>query len=661
MKKASFTVLIAFLALQMPIASFAQSFNSVPTSSAFFDPAVYGLSSDYREVPVLRTEKTLTFVKPDGKFVSIGAGSYLFTHDERGNLVPIEEKGKKTKDSIVFDRLPQDVVVHFDNDRPSYVYQKDNHWFRLSFAGQAKAELESPNVVRYRLADHAVLRFTVHGTTVSKAITIDGPIDSSIRQFSLEADSALIIDSSKSGITLNKADGTTVFESESPTLEETEGNILDHSIGIVSLGDGNFVYDYDLENLPSTYVIDPTTRVNSPSIVTDGGGGGTSWSGLSNLGASDDSYVSTTMIDGDPIQISNTLRTTGYGFSIADVNATISGVEVTIEGHNDNTMTTIQVFSAKLIKDGTVQGANRGGTQENWTEADDTYVYGSTSDLWSLTFTAEDISTSDFGFALIVNCWDTPCEGTNGDAEPRVDQITIQVSGTFSAGYIAYLDSFSSHWDNVCKYDSLEAIGCWCGWCGGLSVPPGISAVDAMDENIDMTQVGIAGGKLVRFKKGTTRIADVPIMFIDTAPSCNTLTMDADADLRKSFIHGIADYIIGTNSGYMLYVKKSVSDDHVRVCSGKTDLGCTTGDSWSFRANDSGTITETNGGFSTKDVSVSVADGYWNIFGMKETGGEGEDGGGGGGGAPVPEMPLVGLLLVFGACAVFLHRKILGY
>lgn len=657
MRRFSTILLTVFLSLQMPSAVFAQSFRTTESTSVPLNPEAYGLRADYREMSLLRTEQTLTFVNPDGRFVSIGAGSDLFTHDAYGRLVPIEESGKQTADGITFDRLPKDIVVHFDPLRPSYVYQKDNHWFRLSYAGEATAELESPNVVRYRLADHAVLRFTVKGAMVSKTITIDGYVDPSILQFSLEADPALSIASRGDRLELEKADGTTVFESSAPTLEDVNRNVLDHPIAITSLGAGYFAYDYDPTNLPSVYIIDPSTVVRSPGTAVDGGGGNAAWTGLSNLGASDNAYAAATMIDGDPVQVTNTLSATNFGFIIADPNATIAGVYVGIEVHNSNTQTPVQALSAKLIKGGTVQGNNKGALLESWSASDEFYYYGSDTDLWGLTFTAADINASDFGFALIVNCWSEPCEGSYGDAEPRVDHITMQVHGTFSASYIAYLQGLPSHWENVCKIDSLEGIGCWCGYCGPLVVPQGISAVDALDEGIDMTTQGIVGGKLVRFKKGSVRIADVPIMFISSGPSCNTLTINADATERQSLLHGIADYITGTNSGYLLYVTKSVSDDQVRVCSGKSTLGCTSGDSWSFLANDTGTITETNGGFDTSKMSVSVADGYWEIFGLQETGGEGEDGGGDG--ASVPEFPFAGLLIVSLACIFFIRWNVL--
>ncbi|MBP7114077.1 MAG: hypothetical protein KBA40_01340 [Candidatus Peribacteraceae bacterium] len=657
MRKLSAVFLIVALALQMPSAVFAQSFRTAESTSVPLNPEAYGLRADYREMPLLRTEQTLTFVKPDGKFVSIGAGADLFTHDEDGRLVPIEESGKQTTDGILFDRLPKDIVVHFDTLRPSYVYQKDNHWFRLSYAGEAKAELESPNVVRYRLADHAVVRFTVKGATVSKAITIDGYVDPSVLQFSLETDPTLSIASAGNGIELDKADGTTVFESSPPTLEDTNRNILDHPIAITSLGSGYFAYKYDPTNLPSVYIIDPSTTVRSPGTAADGGGARPAWINASNVSTSNDVYAATTVSESDPGNISNFLKTTNYGFYVADPNATIDGVVVNIEVHNDNTNDPVLTSNVQLIKYGTLQGEDKAPYAQYWTGTDQVFSFGSSTDLWGLTLTGGTITSTTFGVGIVAACtYISPCSGV-GNGEPRVDHITMQVYGTLSAAYITYLQSFPQSWENICKINSLEGIGCWCGYCGSLAVPPGITAVDATNEGIDMTTQGIAGGKLVRFKKGSTRIADVPIMFISSGPSCQTLTIDADVTERQSLLHGIADYITGTNSGYLLYVTKSVSDDQVRVCSGKATLGCSAGDSWSFLANDTGTITETNGGFDASKISVSVADGYWEIFGLQETGGEGEDGGGGG--VPVPEFPFLGLLVVSLACIYFIRWNVL--
>ncbi len=364
-------LLLVFMMMQMPFSAFAQSFRTV---DSVLDPQTYGLGGEYREFSPLRTEKTVTFVKRSGEFVTVGALADVFTHDENGALVPIDESGRIIESGIVFDRLAQDASVVFSRVHPSYTFSKGGHSFTLTYRGDAVATLESPNTVSYRLARNVVLRFTVHGSSVTKSIFVTGPVDPADLRFSVTQDTDLTQRLIQDEIILSDESGIDVFRSDAPNLQDTEGRILDHLISFRPLGDGMYEYLYDPEGLPETYVIDPNTRFKDPRSVSGG------WTNSSNIIGSDDVYATRTLA-------SNLLAASLvplFAFFIPDPDATISGMTVQVERKTD-------AVSPENVKDNSLTLTIDGNISDNraapldWSTSDVTKEYGGPSDLWGLT------------------------------------------------------------------------------------------------------------------------------------------------------------------------------------------------------------------------------------------------------------------------------------
>jgi hypothetical protein len=94
---------------------------------------------------------------------------------------------------------------------------------------------------------------------------------------------------------------------------------------------------------------------------------------------------------------SNYLKATNFGFAIPD--ATIDGIVIVFNRHGlEGTDSEV-----KIIKGGTISSTNR-SVGAAW--ADDVFQddsFGSSSDLWGETWTADDINASTFGAALSAN------------------------------------------------------------------------------------------------------------------------------------------------------------------------------------------------------------------------------------------------------------------
>ena len=163
---------------------------------------------------------------------------------------------------------------------------------------------------------------------------------------------------------------------------------------------------------------------NSPgTIVNDNSFGTIAWSNPANAASSNNVYAIAFSFGGG---VSNYLKATNFGFSIPS-GATIDGIKVTIEAQtsagstNDSTV--------KLVKSGLVLGSNL-GTSLPWNNvSDSTRTYGSSSNLWGLSWTDADINDSTFGVAYS----STLTAGKSG-ARNRCDYISITVYYTTGSG-----------------------------------------------------------------------------------------------------------------------------------------------------------------------------------------------------------------------------------
>ena len=100
--------------------------------------------------------------------------------------------------------------------------------------------------------------------------------------------------------------------------------------------------------------------------------------------------------------VSHYLKATNFGFAIP-TGVTIKGIKVEIErkkavgfGHS------VKDSSVYIVKGGVIQTTqNKADTVTEWTTTDTYITYGSLTDLWGISWTAEDIN--DIGFGVVIS------------------------------------------------------------------------------------------------------------------------------------------------------------------------------------------------------------------------------------------------------------------
>jgi hypothetical protein len=166
-----------------------------------------------------------------------------------------------------------------------------------------------------------------------------------------------------------------------------------------------------------------------PSETQDGGtfasvddGASVDWTTPSNAQTSNDSRTIASAVGGGPTTETDFLDITNFGFNVS---GTINGIEVSVERRKTGSGT-LEDSTIQLIKGGTAQGDNK-AVAGAWPASDTVATYGGASDLWGLTWSANDINATDFGVRV---------QGINNhisnsdDAE--VDFVSITV--TYTAG-----------------------------------------------------------------------------------------------------------------------------------------------------------------------------------------------------------------------------------
>jgi hypothetical protein len=163
-----------------------------------------------------------------------------------------------------------------------------------------------------------------------------------------------------------------------------------------------------------------STDSNVP--LQPGFNGTVDWLTPTNAISSNDLYATATT-SGDLGEHSNYLIAQDFDFAIP-AGSTINGIVATFErrgasgDHVDN--------SIRLVKGGTISGDDKADLVTAWPSVDTARSYGSSSDLWGLSWAATDITASSFGVAISV--WDTLGAGSR---TARIDVITMTV--TYSA------------------------------------------------------------------------------------------------------------------------------------------------------------------------------------------------------------------------------------
>src|SRR3990167_9127597 len=158
---------------------------------------------------------------------------------------------------------------------------------------------------------------------------------------------------------------------------------------------GLYLYSTQILFGADSGALSPATTVDDDTVGT------VAWTNPNNSQASDDTYTTITL---GQLVISHYIKATNFGFSIP-AGATIDGIIVTVarKANAAAGIKNIQDQEIFIIKaDATLGTTNKGATTTNWptTEADATY--GSSSDLWDETWSAENINDTDFGVAISV-------------------------------------------------------------------------------------------------------------------------------------------------------------------------------------------------------------------------------------------------------------------
>jgi len=166
----------------------------------------------------------------------------------------------------------------------------------------------------------------------------------------------------------------------------------------------------------------PATAANDTSI------GVTSWTSPNDVFTSNN--VRANIYGGFGNFVSHYLKATNFGFSIPS-GATINGIVAEIETSTSTPQPNGNVadYSVKIVKGGTISGTNKAGN--NWSSTESYKTYGTSSDLWGVSWTDTDINSSDFGVGLSVTY---TYDSKEGPSTLQIDHVRITVYYTAGGG-----------------------------------------------------------------------------------------------------------------------------------------------------------------------------------------------------------------------------------
>src|SRR6266699_419037 len=139
----------------------------------------------------------------------------------------------------------------------------------------------------------------------------------------------------------------------------------------------------------------PSTAVNDTSLSGD------AWTNPTDAEALDATYAYAS--DTNPAN-TNSLKATIYGFTVP-AGSDIQGIVVEVTRHaSSNGVNNVTDYAVKIVKpDGSIGIVNRADTVSLWPTSDAAASYGSPSDLWGESWTADDINNANFGAAFAAN------------------------------------------------------------------------------------------------------------------------------------------------------------------------------------------------------------------------------------------------------------------
>jgi Tfp pilus assembly protein PilX len=187
----------------------------------------------------------------------------------------------------------------------------------------------------------------------------------------------------------------------------------------------------------------PTASVNSST--------GTAWSNPTFVTGNDTSRATVS----PPISggLSQNLDITNFGFSIP-AGSTIDGITVSVDKFANGTSVTD--YDVYMIKGGVSGAGDDKSSGSSWGTTEATSTYGSSSDLWNLTWASTDINATNFGVRIKVR------NGSSSARTASIDYVAITINYHGPPGGIGSsgtpVTSFNAptcringgNWDNPC-------------------------------------------------------------------------------------------------------------------------------------------------------------------------------------------------------------------
>ncbi len=194
---------------------------------------------------------------------------------------------------------------------------------------------------------------------------------------------------------------------------------------------------------PGVTIIGPD--VDSPAKLPTFASG---WTNSTNAYTNNTVYATNTISSG---ATGAALILTSFGFAIP-ASAIIHGISVGVE-RKASTTSAIQDLDVQVLKAGTPTAADRAATGTYWGTTDTWKTYGSTSDLWSGTWTPADINNANFGLRFVAKNF----AGTSQTAS--VDYVTITVTYTNDTNGIGTSGTpiKAANIEGNCKYNANTA------------------------------------------------------------------------------------------------------------------------------------------------------------------------------------------------------------
>jgi hypothetical protein len=158
------------------------------------------------------------------------------------------------------------------------------------------------------------------------------------------------------------------------------------------------------------------------TAVDGGGGDAGTWTSPSNVNTDDTAYSE---VVPESRNVGPHLEVTNFSFGIPS-GATIDGVEFRVRAYAESS-TEFPDWNIQILKAGTRTGTDK-SVAGDWPGTATTRDYGGIADLWAVTLTETDVSSSTFGISFQIE------DDASGDEYFRVEAIWMKITYTASGG-----------------------------------------------------------------------------------------------------------------------------------------------------------------------------------------------------------------------------------